>query len=207
MFGDNNNARITGDGNLIIQDVHGSNITINLNNPDEIRTFLINFSSEITTLSTDILNAIKEHQNLENAPVVGANLYFTVMMQARMQPPHQAEAKFGLTVTNLTKEIRYFSQPYFKTNPRLQMPGAEGLDAFLMFDRERTNFPVRLEYGQVFSLTYDIQPDAIPFFQEIAQNGAFMQAFVSTTVGELYSSNQYGIPQFLQEYRRIGNLR
>lgn len=207
MFGDNNNAEITGDGNLIIQDVHGSTITVNLNNPDEIRTFLINFRDEIKNLSTGILNAINAHQNIEIVPVVGANLYFTVMMQARMQPPHRAEAKFGLTVTNLTKEIRYFSKPYFKTDPRLQMPGAEGLGAFIMFDREQRNFPIRLEYGEVFSLTYDIQPEAIPFFQQIAQYGAFMQAFISTTLGELYSSNQYDIPQFLQEYRRIGNLR
>lgn len=209
MFGNNNDAQITGDGNLLIQGVHGSTITVNLNDSEEIRTFLINFSNEIKTLPTDILNAIKEHQNLENAPVVGANLYFTLMIQARMEPPHRAEAKFGLTVTNLTKEIRYFSRPYFKTDPRLQMeiPGAEDRDAFVMFDRERKDFPVRLEYGEVFSLTYEIQPAVIPFFQQIAQDGAYMQAFVSTTLGELYSSNEYDIPQFLQEYRRIANLR
>ena len=207
MFGDNNNAQVTGDGNLIIQDVHDSTITINLNNPDEVRTFLINFRDEIKNLSTDILNAINAHQNIENVPVLGANLYFTLMIQTRMQQPYQADAKFGLTITNLTKEIRYFSKPYFKTDPRLQMPGAEGFGAFIMFDREQRIFPVRLEYGEVFSITYDIQPAIIPFFQQIAQDGAFMQAFVSTTLGELYSSNQYDIPQFLQEYRRIGNLR
>ncbi|OJV19242.1 MAG: hypothetical protein BGO21_21375 [Dyadobacter sp. 50-39] len=207
MFGTNNDARITGDGNLLIQDVHGSTITINLNDDLEVRTFLINFKNEIRALPTDILTAIKDHQNLENAPVVGANLYLTMILKARLAPPHHAEAKFGLSITNLTKEIRYFSQPYFKTDPRLEMPGADNGDAFIMFEAEQKNFPIRMEYGEVVSLVYDIGPDIMPFFRNIAQEGAYMQAFISTTLGELYTSNQYEVQRLVLDFERIRAIR
>ncbi len=209
MFGDKNEAKISGDNNLILQDIQGSVITINLNDQKELREFLINFQSQLGNLPIDILNHLKEHQNLEAAPIVGANLFFTVLAQLNMAPPHRGEELFSLTITNLTKEIRYFSQPYFKTIPpiRMPIPGTENFDSFIMFNRENQQFPVRLEYGQVFTLTYPVMPAAIPFFQAIADYGSYMQAFVLTTLGELYSSNQYDIHKFLEQYENLPGHR
>lgn len=205
MFGGNNESHITGDNNFVFQDVTGSTITVNLNNPEELRTFLINFQDQLQRLPIEILDQLKQHQNLETPPVVGANLYFTVLaaISETFTGAVRGQALFNLNITNLTKEIRYFNQPYFQTEPKLPLPGAGSANSFIMFNRENAQFPVRLEYGQVFSLTYEIKPIVIDYYRQISSEGAYIQGFVTTTVGELHSSNKYDIPKFLEQHNTI----
>ncbi|GAB3573879.1 hypothetical protein GCM10027578_35610 [Spirosoma luteolum] len=209
MFSRNNESQITGDNNLVFQDVNDSTITINLNDPQEVRTLLINFQEELKKLPISILDHIKESQNLEAPPTVGANLYFTLLaaIGETVMGGITRNAMFSLTVTNLTKEHRYFNQPYFQTNPKLPIPGSEGADSFIMINRENQPFPVRLEYGQPFTITFEIKPQALEFYRQIASEGAYIQAFITTTVGEIYSSNQYEIPKFLDQYASIVGRR
>lgn len=196
-----NKSYIDGDGNVVIQNADHSEITVNLANNDEIRTFLIEFQQQLYQLPTEILNTLKQHLNLENQITVGANIYLTVI--AAIAEYGGNDVMWGITITNLTKEIRYFNRPYFKVSPKFELePGLEH-DTFLIFHIEKIDFPVRLEYGQVISLSYKIVKKAFEMFEKNAIPDAYIEAFCGTTVGELYSSNEYKLERFVSDYKSI----
>ena len=67
-------------------------------------------------------------------------------------------------------------------------------------DHEEDIFPCRLEYGQPISVSYPIAPEVMPHYEQMLtkDQDAYIQFFVSTTVGELYESNQYKISKLLE---------
>ncbi len=196
MFETNNETQITGDNNLVIQDIQGSTVTINLNNPKELRDFMIKFQNELIKLPLNILEKLKEHQQLEIPPTVGANLYLTVLVMVPLGGSFSIIGKkLSVTVTNLTKEIRYFNKPYFKSHPQLPIQ-TEQFDSFILLDQE--NYPFRLEYGEVKSLQYELKPKLIEDFSRISTADGYIEAFINTTVGELYSSNRMKMSQLFQ---------
>lgn len=195
-----NKAHIDGNGNIVIQGVDGATIIINPDNSKELRQLIMDFGSSLTDLPKEILKMIQEHQDVNSEVENGANLYLTVL--AEMNMSGYKRLKFGLTITNLTKENRYFSQPFFKIYPKFEFSKGFEHDTFIMFPETNNNFPKKLEYGEQVSYSYEIKDGAYDMYQSILDKDetANIQAFSNTTVGELYESNQFSIKK-LFEYK------
>lgn len=196
-----NKSHIDGNGNIVIQDSANSTITINLDNSEEIRKFLIDFQSQLSQLPNYILKELQRHNDLEKEIKVGANIYLTIL--AGIAEYGSNMVLWGITITNLSKEHRYFNQPYFKVSPEFDLGDGYKHDTFIMFNKENIQFPVRLEYGQVLNLTYEINQKQFELFEKNASEESFMTAFCGTTVGELYSSDNYNLEKFVKEYKAI----
>lgn len=200
-----NKSHIDGHGNVVIQDADNSTITINLSDTEQVRKFFIDFQNKLSELPREILTELQKHNNLESEMKVGANIYLTVI--AAFADFGNNAVLWGVTITNLTKENRYFNQPYFKVSPKFELePGLEH-DTFMMFPKEQLKFPVRLEYGEVLSLTFEVNPNQFALFQKNATDDASLTCYCGTTVGELYNSNEYKLDKFVRDYEAIKKVR
>lgn len=200
-----NKSHIDGHGNVVIQDADNSTITINLADTEQVRKFFIDFQAKLSELPREILTELQKHNNLETEMKVGANIYLTVI--AAIADFANNAVLWGVTITNQTKEQRYFNQPYFKVSPRFELePGLEH-DTFMMFPKEKLKFPVRLEYGEVLSLTFEVNPNQFALFKKNATEDAFLTCYCGTTVGELYNSNDYKLDKFVKDYEAIKKVR
>lgn len=199
-----NTAHVDGNGNIIIQGVDGATITINPQDTDELRNLIIDFGTKLNDLPKDILEMIKDNQDIKSEATKGANLYLTVIAELHPYAQHR-RLKFGLTITNLTKEHRYFNQPFFKVTPKFEISEGVEHDTFVMIPEHDNNFPVRLEYGQVVSYNYEIKDGAYEMYKKMLDKdkGANIQAFTNTTVGELYESNQFSIEKLFEHLNWI----
>lgn len=200
-----NKSHIDGHGNVVIQDADNSTITINLADTEQVRKFFIDFQTKLSELPQEILTELQKHNNIETEMKVGANIYLTVI--AAIPDFGNNAVLWGVTITNLTKEHRYFNQPYFKVSPKFELkPGLEH-DTFMMFPKEQLQFPVRLEYGQVLNLTFEVNPNQFELFRKNATEDAFLTGYCGTTVGELYNSNDYKLDKFVKDYEAIKRAR
>jgi|SRR5690554_1509174 len=200
-----NKSHIDGHGNVVIQDADNSTITINLADTEQVRKFFIDFQMKLAELPREILTELQKHNDLEKELKVGANIYLTVI--AAIGQLGGNSVLWGLSITNLTKEHRYFNQPYFKVSPKFELePGLEH-DTFMMFPKEQLSFPVRLEYGQVLHLTFEVNPKQFELFQKNATEDAILTGYCGTTVGELYNSNDYKLDKFVKDYEAIKRVR
>lgn len=60
-----NKAEVDGDGNVVIQGTDNSEITVNMNNPEEIRKFFIDFQQNLHSLPTKILDLMEDKNSNE----------------------------------------------------------------------------------------------------------------------------------------------
>jgi hypothetical protein len=191
-----NKSRIDGDGNIVIQDSNNATITINTDNPEEIRKFFIEFQNSLQNLPNEILD-LMESKNPNAVEIDNdANMYLSFNFLA--DSFGGIEYALGVTITNLTKEIRFFNNPFFKTSESIE----NGLDTFMMTEPiQGANFPKRLEYGEVISESYKIKPAITEILDKVlAKNqDAFIQALSTTTLGEVYKSNKYSVKQLRQQ--------
>lgn len=108
-----------------------------------------------------------------------------------------AGVSFGVSVTNTTKEQRYFYEPSFKVS----IPLENGLDTFVMTDKHPHNpqFPKRLEYGEPFSAYYNIAD--ISLFKSLVEKdeNVTITAVVNTTLGEVFVSNPYKLKDLIKD--------
>lgn len=204
MLDNKNDATIDGDGNIVIQNVSGSTITINPNNSDELQSFLIDFSKKLSELPLEITKIIEEKsKGMDKEFEKGANLYLTIL--GEFSDMKGVGVSFGTTITNLTREIRYFNQPYFKVFPKFKLDKGIEHDTFFMKQRDHSQvqYPYRLEFGQTVDSGYPIIQGGYEMFLENMSDEAYIQAFVTTTVGEIYSSRKYMIIKLISEYQSI----
>jgi hypothetical protein len=112
-----NKAEIDGNGNIVIQNTDNSTITIHKDNPEEIRKFFIDFQNQLFELPKQIID-LMEAQNPNKVQTNGANIYLGLNFMFETmygRPTGQIDGiSFGVTITNLTKENRYFNVPFFK---------------------------------------------------------------------------------------------
>jgi hypothetical protein len=95
-------------------------------------------------------------------------------------------ASLGVTITNINKEHRYFNEPYFQ----LSEPFDKGADTFYLVDKLRpATFPAKLEFGEVVTVDYKLEPRSIEFMWNKLPKHATVQAIVTTTIGERFKSN------------------
>ncbi len=195
-----NEAHIDGNGNIVIQNIDGSSIIINPDNTDEIKQLIIDLGNELSNLPQNILQMIKDKQDIDKPIEKGANVYLTILIQTTGYGNNYT-FRFGVTITNLTNGIRYFGQPFFKVNPPFELKEGFRHDTFMMIDDfNDTNYPIRLEYGQPISASYPIKDKVIENYKQILSEDkdAYIQCFVNTTVGELYESNKLKVSKLLK---------
>lgn len=95
-------------------------------------------------------------------------------------------ASLVVSITNINKENRYFNEPYFK----LSEPFDKGADTFYLLDKLRpATFPAKLEYGEVVTVDYKLDPNSLEYIWKKLPANATVQAIVTTTVGEKFKSN------------------
>lgn len=196
------NAQVTGDGNIVVQNSDNTTITIDTNNIVELRKQISNLQDGLSKLNPEILQVMQQkvkEAGIDNLPVVDANIYFGIDI---ILDGISRGMGFAITITNLTKEHRYFRQPSFN----LSHP-YKGGDSFILTTSigKGVEFPIRLEYGQPVTVRYNIGAGQIAFFQEVMKNNkdTALAVVSSTTVGEIYRSNELTIKQILSSYSRI----
>lgn len=195
-------AHIEGDGNVVVQNSDNTIITIDTNNIIELRKQISNFQEKLNRFNPEILQMMQQKINnagIDNLPTIDANIYFGIGI---LLDGMSRKLGFSITITNLTKEHRYFNQPSFNLNHSYK-----GADSFVLTTPigDAPKFPVRLEYGQPVTIHYDISSGQIVFFNELLKHNenASIAVVSSTTVGEIYRSNEYTIKYILSSYKDI----
>ena len=195
-------AQVTGDGNIVIQNSDNTTITIDTKNIVELRKQITNLQGQLNILSPQILQVMQQNvkdAGTNNLPLVDANIYFSIDFLTNGVSRGMG---FSITITNLTKEHRYFTQPSFNLSHPFQ-----GADSFVLTSLigKDPQFPIRLEYGQPVTVHYTIGQGQIDFFREVmSMNEDASIAVVSyTTVGEIYRSNEHTIKEILSSYAKI----
>ena len=194
-----NKAEVKGDGNVVIQDADNSEITINTNNPEEIRKFFIDFQNKLSEIPKEILDMMESKNPNDVAIEIGANVYLSLNLE--IIPGHDITGiSFGVTITNLTKENRFFNAPFFK----LSVPFEGNLDTFALTDKVyNIQFPKKLEYGEVVSEAYSIRAGSKEMYEKALAKDpeATLQVTVGTTIGEIYKSNEYKLSELLSKFQ------
>ena len=192
-------AEIDGNGNIVIQKVEGSTITINPSVPEEVRKALIEHQSLISQLPDKIVKILMDN-NAKEPPVVGANIYLGLNMLVSMGI---MGVSISVQITNLTKEIRFYNRPFFKVST----PIDKSADTFIMTNviGEQIKFPRKMEYGEVVSENYQLVPGNIQMFKELlARNPeTTITAYVSTTLGEVYKSEPYYVSDIVKQEKHV----
>ena len=101
----------------------------------------------------------------------------------------------GVVVTNTINGHRYFNAPYFK----LSKPLVGNVDTFQLTDTmEPIAFPKRLEYGEQYQVLYNLRKGFFDELEKIKNQGVTLTAYVTTTVGEIFSSNEMNIDELFK---------
>ncbi len=193
-------AIIDGNGNIVIQKVEGSTITINPTVPEEVRKALIDHQSLIAELPDKIIQILME-SNAKEPPIIGANIYLGLSFIAGEFG--EGGVSISVQITNLTKEIRFYNKPFFKVS----VPIDKNADTFMMTNviGEAINFPKKMEYGEVVSEYYQLVPGNIQMFEELLAKSphATITAYASTTLGEVYKSEPYPVCDIVKQKKYV----
>ena len=97
-----------------------------------------------------------------------------------------------VTVTNSSKEHRYFQEPFFK----MSRPFEGNADAFsILTVVDTNNYPVKLEYGQQFTASYRVDFKIAKVFMRLLSEDPSLsiKAVVNTTLGEVIESESFAL--------------
>jgi len=197
-----NTSHIDGTGNIIIQGITDSTITINPNNSTEVRQLIIDLGTRLSELPKNVLEMLNEKQDINSEIKTGANIQFSLL--ADIYPDKELrKLKFGVSIVSLTKENRFFNRIFFKVSPKFTFKDGVEMDTFTMEPQQQNAFPKKLEYGEPHSLSYEIKDGAFKSYEEILgkDENAYIQAFCNTTVGELYESNKVLISHIFERLK------
>lgn len=196
-----NNAEFDSNGNIVIQDITDSEITIHMNDPVEVNNFLTGMSDKLDQLPSEILQALSMVE-LPEEQFKGLNIYLTTLV-SMSDVGGVVGLSLGLAITNMNKSIRYVNTPYFTVTPKMDLGQGLKHDTFQLISTENAKFPVRLEFGQVHQIEYKLIPAQIGLFRSNLTPESTIQAFVSTTVGELFSSKKLELPKLVEQYDQM----
>lgn len=197
-----NTSHIDGNGNIVIQGLNGSTITINPNNSIEVRQLIIDLGVRLSELPKNVLEMLNAKQDISSEIKIGANIYFDMLGDIHPNKEHR-KLKFGISIVSLTKENRFFNRIFFKVSPKFTFKDGVEMDTFTMEPQQQNAFPKKLEYGEPHSLSYEIKDGAFKSYKEILNKdeNAYIQAFCSTTVGELYESKKVQISYIFERLK------
>lgn len=98
-------------------------------------------------------------------------------------------ATIGVTITNMTKEYRYYTEPFFKLSTVLEGK----VDTFYMTDKmENIQFPIKMEWGQPLTVNYELNLNLLSMLKQLPVETT-LKAIVTTTIGEKFESNEVKI--------------
>jgi hypothetical protein len=107
----------------------------------------------------------------------------------------------GVTVTNTINGHRYFNGPYFT----LSKPLVGNADSFQMIEpMQPIAFPKKMEYGEQYHVMYELKRGFIEQLRPFKGQSVTLTAFVSTTVGEKFSSNSINFDEFFKLDKKNG---
>lgn len=138
-----------------------------------------------------ILKKLEKESNtpeIQNAQEKSANVYLSNnILISEFQSVFGAA--LGVTITNLTKDYRYYSEPYFKTSH-----GVDGIhDTFFLTGRmQAIKFPIKMEWGQPLTVNYELKLAGIKIWKGLPDDTT-IKAIVTTTIGEKFESNEIRI--------------
>jgi hypothetical protein len=117
------------------------------------------------------------------------NVYLSTYIQASDAYGVTA-INIGVTVTNTVNDHRYFNGPYFK----ISKPLVGNNDTFqLMETMMPISFPKRMEYGEQYQVIYNLKKGFFEEMKKLKDQEVTLTAFVTTTVGEKFKSNEMKI--------------
>lgn len=108
-----------------------------------------------------------------------------------------------VTVTNHSKEVRYFQQPLFKLSTPIE---GKGTDAFYMLNViEPVQFPVKLNYGQQFSVSYRLNAGNIQMLSDVImrETDATIKAIITTTLNDRIESNTISLSKIVKNAKCV----
>lgn len=135
-----------------------------------------------------------------------AKVYFSIQVLFETmfgQPTGKVEGiAFGVEVTNLSKELRYYTRPYFKCSVKY-----DGFDTFELTESlsAEPTYPVVLNYGQPFSICCRLRPKIIDILSGMLSidSNATITACAKTTIGEEVTSNSIRISELVKDFKYI----
>ena len=104
----------------------------------------------------------------------------------------KTELGIRVTIRNTSKEVCFFMQPSFKTSVFFSNNG----DRFnMVYANGDVKFPIKIEVGTDYSVTYTITNEMIDMFRYMLSkdSGATILASVQTLQGEVFESKPYKI--------------
>ena len=104
-----------------------------------------------------------------------------------------------VTVTNSSKEHRYFQEPFFK----MSRPFDGNADAFSILTVIDTNsYPVKLEFGQQFTASYRVDSKIAKVFIRLLSEDPSLsiKAVVNTTLGEVAESESFALERMKSDF-------
>ena len=110
-----------------------------------------------------------------------------------------------VTVTNTSKEHRYFQEPFFK----MSRPFEGNADAFsILTVMDTNNYPVKLEYGQQFTASYRVDSKiARVFIRLLSEDPSLtIKAVVNTTLGEEIESESFALERMKGDLEGISQI-
>lgn len=110
-----------------------------------------------------------------------------------------------VTVTNITKEHRYFQEPFFK----LSRPFEGNADAFSILTVNDSNiYPVKIEYGQQFIASYSVDSNIAKVFLRLLSEDPSLtiKAVVNTTLGEMIESEAFTLERMKGDLEELSHI-
>ena len=155
------------------------------------------------TNEKDLPNILKngnaKQEQYTHHPVANVDLSQGVLFETYFGKPTGKIEGVAITVvvTNCKKEARFFNQPIFRTS----IPIVGTNDSFQMLNAlYQISFPVKLEYGEQFSISYKLNPANIEMFSSLHEKdpNVTIEVIETTTLGEKSVSEPYNIGKILE---------
>lgn len=114
------------------------------------------------------------------------NIYLSTYIQAS-EIYGVTGINIGVTVTNIINGHRYFNGPYFK----ISKPLIGNTDTFQLVETMMPiAFPRKMEYGEQYQVMYNLKKGFFEEMRKLKNQEVTLIAFVTTTVGEKFQSNE-----------------
>jgi hypothetical protein len=114
---------------------------------------------------------------------------------------HYRGLGLGVSFTNTNKEHRYINEPYFEVSEEIAGIGSKTF--YLIEKLQHLVFPIKLEYGQSFDVTYILKEGTIDLWKKLPKD-ATIQSYVTSSVGEKFKSNKQEAEKIIQVFSEMG---
>lgn len=170
------------------------------------------YKDKLQIIADSILNEkpLPKIFSKETKPVATAKVAEVYFTQDLLLPTYYGNVSgeiegisFSVTVTNHSKEGRYYYEPSFK----LSVPIEGDADAFRMLNVISTplNYPVKLEYGQQFRVSYKLMAVNMGMFSRLLKKdiNATIHAYIYTTLNEVIESNSIPLTKVVENSKYV----